>query len=67
MKVPQASEESLRHQLRQTDSDRAIESTLNYWVGTAFRFVKQREPSASEVEDMRESPYDLAQEIQGEE
>lgn len=66
MKVPRATEEYLRHQLRSTDLDDAVENALNYWIGTVFRLVKQTEPSDGEEEQMRNSLYDLAEEIEQE-
>ena len=67
VKVPRATEEYLRHQLKTTDLDDAVENALNYWIGTAFRFVNEKEPSDQEEEEMREGLYELAKEIEQEE
>jgi len=67
MRVPQATEEYLRDQLTTTELDDAVEHALNYWIGTVFRFINEKEPSDREEEEMRESLYDLAEEIEQEE
>jgi hypothetical protein len=69
MRVPQAVEETLRSWLlRGTDLDGSVDHTLNWWINTVLGFAQGREPpSEEEEEEMRDSLYDLAEEIEQEE